>query len=74
MTLTRSVGDAWLAAGRTAALRVPSAISPHAHNVLLNPGLLKQARIRIVSKSRYPFDTPLFKVVRVAPTARARTS
>jgi RES domain-containing protein len=72
--LTRSVGDAWLAAGRTAALRVPSAISPHAHNVLLNPGRLKQARIRIVSKSRYPFDTRLFKVVRVAPTARARTS
>jgi RES domain-containing protein len=61
--LTRSVGDAWLAAGRTAALRVPSAISPHAHNVLLNPGLLEQARIRIVSKSRYPFDTRLFKVV-----------
>ncbi len=64
--LTRSIGDVWLAAGRTAALRVPSAISPHAHNVLLNPRLLGQAGIRVVAKSRYPFDTRLFKVVRIA--------
>jgi RES domain-containing protein len=64
--LTRSIGDAWLAAGRTPALRVPSAISPHAHNVLLNPRLLRPAGIRIAAKSRYPFDTRLFKVVRVA--------
>jgi len=72
--LTRSIGDAWLAAGRTSALRVPSAISPHAHNVLLNPKLLKRAKIRVVSKSRYPFDTRLFKVAGVAPKARTRTS
>ncbi len=72
--LTRSIGDTWLAAGRTPALRVPSAISPHAHNVLLNPKLLKRAGIRVVSKSRYPFDTRLFKVVGIAPKARTRTS
>jgi len=72
--LTRSIGDTWLAAGRTPALRVPSAISPHAHNVWLNTKLLRQAKIRVVSKSRYPFDTRLFKVVRIAPKARTRTS
>lgn len=59
--LTRSIGDAWLAAGRTPALRVPSAISPYAHNVLLNPTLLGRAGIRVVSKSRYPFDARFFK-------------
>jgi RES domain-containing protein len=70
--LTRSIGDAWLAAGRTPVLRVPSAISPHAHNVLLNPRLLKQAGIRVISKSRYPFDTRLFKVVARSPKPRTQ--
>jgi len=60
---TRSIGDEWLAAGRTLALRVPSAVSPHAFNVLLNPRLLEGTGVRVLSKSRYPFDTRLFKVV-----------
>jgi RES domain-containing protein len=34
---TRARGDAWLAAGETPALRVPSALVPHSFNVLLNP-------------------------------------
>lgn len=33
----RAVGDAWLAAGTSAALRVPSSLVP-GYNVLLNPG------------------------------------
>jgi len=75
--LTRSIGDAWLAAGRTAALRVPSAVSPHAYNVLLNPKPLMRNGIRVLSRSRYPFDTRLFKVVGAAseiprPTRRRR--
>lgn len=61
--LTRSIGDAWLAAGRTPALRVPSAISPHAFNVLLNPRLLRGTGIRVTARDRYPFDARLFKVV-----------
>jgi RES domain-containing protein len=69
---TRSIGDAWLAARRSAALRVPSAISPHAHNVLLNPRLLGETGIRVVSKSRYPFDARLFKVVARPRTPRTR--
>jgi len=70
--LTRSIGDAWLAAGRTVALRVPSAVSPHAFNVLINPGLLAGTGIRIVAKSRHPFDTRLFRTVRAGPATRRR--
>ncbi len=71
--LTRSIGDAWLAAGRTPALRVPSAVSPHAFNVLLNPARLKGAGIRVVSKSRHPFDNRLFRAIGAsAPGARRR--
>lgn len=61
--VTRSIGDVWLAAGRTAALRVPSAVSPHAFNVLLNPGLLRGTGIRVTARNRHPFDARLFKVV-----------
>jgi RES domain-containing protein len=68
--LTRSIGDAWLAAGRSVALRVPSAVSPHAFNVLLNPRLLAGTGIRTVAKSRHPFDTRLFKTVRAASGTR----
>jgi len=60
--LTRSIGDAWLVAGRAPALRVPSAVSPHAFNVLLNPKLVLHAGIRVVARGRYPFDARLFKV------------
>jgi RES domain-containing protein len=61
--VTRSIGDAWLAASRTAALRVPSAVSPHAFNVLLNPRRLRGTGIRVTARGRYPFDARLFKVV-----------
>jgi RES domain-containing protein len=61
--VTRSIGDAWLAAGRTAALRVPSAVAPHAFNVLLNPRLFASTGIRVTARTRYPFDARLFKVV-----------
>jgi RES domain-containing protein len=70
--LTRSIGDTWLAASRSVALRVPSAVSPHAFNVLLNPRLLAGTGIRIVAKSRHPFDTRLFKTVRAVPGRRRR--
>jgi RES domain-containing protein len=68
--LTRSIGDAWLAAGRSAALRVPSAVAPHAFNVLLNPHLLRGTGVRVTARNRYPFDTRLFKVVARASKRR----
>ena len=35
--MTQCVGNAWLEAGDTLLMRVPSAVLPHAFNVLLNP-------------------------------------
>lgn len=59
--LTRSLGDAWLRAGRTALLFVPSVIVPRTRNCLFNP-LHRDARhLRIVSASRYPFDARLLR-------------
>ena len=58
---TRSLGDAWLRAGRTALLLVPSAIVPRTRNCLVNPLHPDTARLKIVSAARYPFDARLFK-------------
>lgn len=33
----RAFGDRWLSEGRSALLRVPSAILPESHNILINP-------------------------------------
>ncbi len=52
----RPLGDAWLRAGRTALLFVPSAIVPRTRNCLLNPLHRDAARLKIVSAARYPFD------------------
>lgn len=57
---TQERGGHWLAAGRTALLRVPSAIVPFAWNWLLNPGHPDIATIRIVDVTRVAFDPRLF--------------
>ena len=56
LALTRSVGDAWLAAGRTALLDVPSVIVPESWNVLVNPRHAEAGRVRVVEVVRYPMD------------------
>jgi RES domain-containing protein len=66
--VTRAVGDAWLANGRSALLRVPSAIMPDVHNVLLNPLHPDAGRLRITDVQDVPFDPRLFKTVQ--PTAK----
>jgi len=47
-SMTRRIGDAWLAAGHTALLTVPSAIVPETDNVLINPVHPDSGRIRII--------------------------
>ncbi len=59
--ITRAIGDEWLARGDSALLRVPSAIMPNVHNVLLNPLHPDSARVRIVEVLDVPFDPRLFK-------------
>ncbi|ALG75599.1 hypothetical protein VY88_28890 [Azospirillum thiophilum] len=65
---TRAVGDAWLANGRSALLRVPSAIMPDVHNVLLNPLHPDAGKLRIADVQEVPFDPRLFKTVPPAAT------
>jgi RES domain-containing protein len=56
LAYTRSLGDAWLAAGRTALLRVPSAVVPSSENALLNPAHPGAAAARIVAVTRPAYD------------------
>jgi RES domain-containing protein len=48
----RDVGDAWARAGRSLALRVPSAIVPDDVNVLVNPAHPRFSEVRITGRPR----------------------
>ena len=61
--ITRNIGDEWLARGTSALLRVPSAIMPNVHNVLLNPLHPDIARVRVADAQDVPYDPRLFKLV-----------
>lgn len=63
-SVTRGVGDDWLVSGRSALLRVPSAIVPEVHNVLLNPLHPDAAKATITVSRSVPFDPRLFHLVR----------
>ncbi len=56
-----AVGDAWLRAGETPMLRVPSVLVPHAFNLLLNPAHRTAARAKVVSVEPFAFD-PRFRL------------
>jgi RES domain-containing protein len=58
---TRAAGDRWLQAGRTPLLRVPSAITPHTYNWLLNPRHPDATRATIADVIATPFDRRLFR-------------
>ena len=58
---TVATGDAWLAAGRSVALRVPSVLLPYAWNVLLNPRHPEIARASITSIEAFEFDPRLWE-------------
>ncbi len=61
-TLTRTIGDQWLASERSALLRVPSAIAPETVNVLLNSAHEEARRLRIISHREYPWDLRLISL------------
>lgn len=60
----RSVGDEWLRSGRTAVLRVPSAIVPTATNLLLNPRHPRAADAQVVFTRPFEFDARLWRGAR----------
>ena len=57
---TAKAGDAWLAGVRSAALRVPSVLMPHAWNVLLNPRHPKAEQAWVVTLEPFGFDPRLW--------------
>jgi RES domain-containing protein len=56
---TQDLGTSWAASRRTPVLEVPSAIIPRECNYLLNPQHPRFARIRIVGRTPFSFDTRL---------------
>ena len=68
---TRRLGDHWLAASRSALLRVPSAIVPETWNVLINPLHPGAARIRVARKWGGPPGLPRRQAT-LRPAGQAR--
>ena len=58
---TVAVGDAWLAVGHSAGLRVPSVLLPYAWNVLLNPRHADATRASISGIEPFLFDPRLWE-------------
>jgi RES domain-containing protein len=55
----QTLGSSWLTGGRTAALKVPSAVITVERNFLLNPRHPEAQRTRIISDEAFSFDTRL---------------
>jgi len=60
---TQRIGDAWIAAGRTAILAVPSALYPEETNYLLNPAHPDFRRIKIGAAAPFAFDPRMARLV-----------
>lgn len=54
-------GDDWIAERRTLGLRVPSAIIPEEHNLILNPAHPDFAKVIIVAERQLSFDPRLLR-------------
>lgn len=52
----QELGNEWLDAGRTAILRVPSALVPTENNYLINPMHPAFSELRVVRRIRFSFD------------------
>src|SRR5919109_3484474 len=55
----RAIGDTWLDEGRTAVLRVPSAVVPEEWNYIINPRHRAAKSIDIVRRRTFSFDSRL---------------
>ncbi|HEX9706646.1 MAG TPA: RES domain-containing protein [Steroidobacteraceae bacterium] len=61
MIASRAAGDAWLAAGDTAVLRVPSVVFDVERNVLINPAHAEFGKFRVVGTEPLRWDERLFE-------------
>jgi RES domain-containing protein len=57
---TAAFGDAWLAAGRTTVLQVPSIIVPESANILINRRHPDATRVTVAEKRPFGFDERLW--------------
>jgi RES domain-containing protein len=62
LATTRFIGDAWLAAGKSALLRVPSIPSPESWNFLLNPNHPEAASLKLDWARPIAYDRRLFRL------------
>ncbi len=58
---TQVIGDRLIIENRYCVLRVPSAVTPGDHNLLINPHHEDFKRIKITAKVKFPFDKRIFK-------------
>ena len=58
---TATIGHAWLQAGSSLALQVPSVVMPQERNLLLNPAHLEFTRVRLLDAQPFHFDERLKK-------------
>ncbi len=65
-TASRRAGDAWLTAGPTAILLVPSVVFDVERNAMINPAHPDAARIRITSTQPIRWDDRLFLPTRTS--------
>ena len=59
---SKRLGDAWVAAGSTLGLLVPSVIASEERNLVLNPAHERFKEVRVVSKERVKLDMRLYDV------------
>jgi RES domain-containing protein len=57
---SKRLGDAWVAAGTSLALLVPSVIAREERNLVLNPSHERFDELRVVSKERVTLDSRLY--------------
>jgi RES domain-containing protein len=55
------LGENWVQAGKTIALKVPSCIIPAAHNYILNCRHPEYARVKLIERTDFRFDGRLVK-------------
>ena len=60
-SVTQEIGEKWLKASRSLALRVPSVIVPSEFNYLLNPQHPSMAHIQAKPSRPFEFDARLFR-------------
>ncbi len=58
---TMDIGSAWVAAGRSAVLQVPSVLVPPEHNYVLNPGHPDFKAVTIADPQPFTFDPRMWK-------------